>query len=263
MSENPPAGRAGKTGKPASRTGRYLKYAIGEIILVMVGILLALQINNWNEGKKIAQLKQKLYVELRASIMTDTVSYNNSIKHYKSAYSNAELLKAKIASDAPYSSELDSSFALIERIQPNESDYIILRRISDVGIEIIDDAELKNEFIHYYEDSKNFVKFGGKARELLQEIYPKYFISHDVYISATPEDFEQLKKANDFKVALDYCFQSAKNLIERTTHRKILAANILTMLENQITIPKDQLNDMPYIRTMGNDSLNSIKVNDD
>ena len=30
-------------------TGNYLKYAIGEILLVMVGIILALQVNNWNE----------------------------------------------------------------------------------------------------------------------------------------------------------------------------------------------------------------------
>ena len=41
-----------KTGKPASRTGRYFKYAIGEIILVVIGILIALQINNWNENRK-------------------------------------------------------------------------------------------------------------------------------------------------------------------------------------------------------------------
>ena len=35
-----------------NKTGKYLKYAIGEIVLVMVGILLALQVNNWNEQKK-------------------------------------------------------------------------------------------------------------------------------------------------------------------------------------------------------------------
>ena len=34
-----------------NKTGKYLKYAIGEIVLVMIGILLALQINNWNEAR--------------------------------------------------------------------------------------------------------------------------------------------------------------------------------------------------------------------
>ena len=34
-----------------NKTGKYLKYAIGEIILVMIGILLALQVNNWNQNR--------------------------------------------------------------------------------------------------------------------------------------------------------------------------------------------------------------------
>ena len=34
------------------KTGKYFRYAIGEILLVMVGILLALQVNNWNEERK-------------------------------------------------------------------------------------------------------------------------------------------------------------------------------------------------------------------
>ena len=35
-----------------NKTGKYLKYAIGEIVLVVIGILIALQINNWNERVK-------------------------------------------------------------------------------------------------------------------------------------------------------------------------------------------------------------------
>jgi hypothetical protein len=35
-----------------NKTGKYLKYAIGEIILVIIGILIAIQMNTWNEGNK-------------------------------------------------------------------------------------------------------------------------------------------------------------------------------------------------------------------
>ena len=35
-----------------NKTGKYFKYAIGEIALVVIGILIALQINNWNEARK-------------------------------------------------------------------------------------------------------------------------------------------------------------------------------------------------------------------
>lgn len=34
-----------------NKTGKYFKYAIGEIVLVVIGILIALQINNWNQGR--------------------------------------------------------------------------------------------------------------------------------------------------------------------------------------------------------------------
>ena len=45
-----------------NKVGRYMRYAIGEIVLVVIGILIALQINNWNEKHKLNKEK-KLYIE--------------------------------------------------------------------------------------------------------------------------------------------------------------------------------------------------------
>ena len=45
-----------------NKTGKYFKYAIGEIVLVMIGILLALQVNNWNEARK-NRLLELIYLE--------------------------------------------------------------------------------------------------------------------------------------------------------------------------------------------------------
>lgn len=46
------------------KTRTYLKYAVGEMLLVVVGILIALQINNWNEERKIKDTSEKLFTEL-------------------------------------------------------------------------------------------------------------------------------------------------------------------------------------------------------
>ena len=48
-----------------NRIGKYIKYALGEIILVVIGILIALSINNWNESRKSAQFEQDVLVDLK------------------------------------------------------------------------------------------------------------------------------------------------------------------------------------------------------
>ncbi|WP_179345369.1 DUF6090 family protein [Winogradskyella ursingii] len=54
-----------------NKTGKYLKYGLGEIILVVMGILIALQINNWNEEKKSNKQIQSLLNNLVKSIEED------------------------------------------------------------------------------------------------------------------------------------------------------------------------------------------------
>jgi hypothetical protein len=61
-----------------NKTGKYLKYAIGEIVLVVIGILIALQINNWNEERKEGLIEQnylkRLLVDLENDYKTLTFS---------------------------------------------------------------------------------------------------------------------------------------------------------------------------------------------
>ncbi|MCB0425668.1 MAG: hypothetical protein KDD13_13615, partial [Mangrovimonas sp.] len=52
-------------------TGRYLKYAFGEIILVVIGILIALQINNWNEAQKMKQWEHRFLTDLKSELKTN------------------------------------------------------------------------------------------------------------------------------------------------------------------------------------------------
>ena len=72
-----------KTGKPALPVGRYLKYAIGEIVLVVIGILIALSINNWNEQRKDRINERELYNRIVMDLQADENRINEYIKYYK------------------------------------------------------------------------------------------------------------------------------------------------------------------------------------
>ena len=63
-----------------NKTSRYLKYAIGEIILVVIGILIALQINNWNEDRKSVRLAESYIKDIRQDLISDTIMFNTALK---------------------------------------------------------------------------------------------------------------------------------------------------------------------------------------
>ena len=67
---------ANKPIKPAWLVGRYMRYAIGEIVLVVVGILIALSINNWNEKLKNNKLKEFYMKSLVEDLTRDTLDIN-------------------------------------------------------------------------------------------------------------------------------------------------------------------------------------------
>ena len=75
MSEN-------KTGKPALPAGRYFKYAVGEIILVVIGILIALQINNWNENRKDIAVGKQYLKGIKDDLQKDLVLADTILKIY-------------------------------------------------------------------------------------------------------------------------------------------------------------------------------------
>ncbi|REG87831.1 DUF6090 family protein [Winogradskyella sediminis] len=53
------------------KTRKYFKYAIGEIVLVVIGILIALQINNWNENRKSDNILKNYYNQILKDLAKD------------------------------------------------------------------------------------------------------------------------------------------------------------------------------------------------
>ncbi|MDT0558795.1 DUF6090 family protein [Ichthyenterobacterium sp. W332] len=79
-----------------NKTGKYFKYAIGEIVLVVIGILIALQINTWNQNRQNRSQEQQILVQLlneytnnlfqlnqKISIRNATVSSSFKLLNYK------------------------------------------------------------------------------------------------------------------------------------------------------------------------------------
>ena len=75
-----------------NKFSKYLLYAIGEIVLVVIGILIALQINNWNEARKLQQEEHKLLQSLKKEIENNLIILNDDITDNKKILANSTKL---------------------------------------------------------------------------------------------------------------------------------------------------------------------------
>ncbi len=75
-----------------NKTSKYLKYAIGEIVLVMIGILLALQVNNWNEERKNNVSQSIIIKNLHNEFSENLIILNTSISRIDKVIKGFETL---------------------------------------------------------------------------------------------------------------------------------------------------------------------------
>ncbi|MGC6431500.1 MAG: DUF6090 family protein [Jejuia sp.] len=78
----------------------YFKYAIGEIILVVIGILIALQINNWNENRKLNNAIDQTFKTIENDLVIDTTYAASIIEFYeKNQLNSQKIIKGEITED--------------------------------------------------------------------------------------------------------------------------------------------------------------------
>jgi hypothetical protein len=83
-----------------NKTGKYFKYAIGEIVLVVIGILIALQINNWNEERKDRLKLLSIYSLIYNDIEDDIKELQGNVEFYnKKKYVFEKVINDSITPD--------------------------------------------------------------------------------------------------------------------------------------------------------------------
>ena len=132
---------------------RYLLYAIGEIALVVIGILIALQINNWNENKKTEAEVKDLLLALKDDLIQDILLIKEKQPFIIDQYELNESLRARVASTE---ANLDTLVQIMRfEFNPNWSEQInyntnAFNSLNQTGlIENLPDS-LKTEIKNFY-----------------------------------------------------------------------------------------------------------------
>lgn len=228
-----------------NKTGKYLKYAIGEIVLVVIGILIALQINNWN-NKRLANNQMNAFLfGLIDDLKSDISQFDQRIEFFnKMAEEKENILKL-----SNYESiDTDSLFLAI---RPRLSNYVInattFNKIKNSGItQISKNDSLSEKIYNYYTvkstylnefmnwdfvgstEASNYYYFGYNQFELNLK---GYNLENEEQILNFQD--ESVRKANLIKLLSE---PAGRNHFKLDYARKKIIAERLETLKNLATV---------------------------
>lgn len=185
-----------------NKTGKYLKYAVGEIILVVIGILIALSINNWNEEKKGKEELNQYLSSLKENIKEDIQVLDSLINRREIIIDQSKreqlnfLNKTFNFDDTRYALTSYVDFYL----QPNTSAYDALKSSPYLGK--INGTNLNNLIIDYYAKTYQIKEAEKSFNEFLENLEAKQAYDIDrtlvmAYIFMDPEKLKNTKTTQE------------------------------------------------------------------
>lgn len=139
-----------------NRVTRYLVYAIGEIFLVTIGILIALQVNNWNEGRKENNFLSLVYEQIQKELQTDTLNVRLSIEDFEERNERLEEIVHRTIPVSYYDTLNEANYHYCEKCQSDISNFEPFQNL-DKGYQLLKSISTnsgqKNDSLIFYIDS--------------------------------------------------------------------------------------------------------------
>ena len=201
-----------------NKFGKYLTYAIGEIILVVIGILIALSINNWNENRKESNLELEILSGLYNDIANNKIKIDNMISRDSIIVTgNQHILSLLKDDNSTFNDSLQFSFGNINRYDVFFPQQMAYETLKSKGLYTIKNDSLRTQIIELY-DETYFIN--SHIRDLKSEIYTntnsilnkRLFTTKDIN-HKIPNNYNDLKLDSEFLNTLSHITAENKNFL--------------------------------------------------
>ena len=186
---------------------KYLLYAIGEILLVMFGILLALQVNNWNESRKNKIKEKEILEDLHKNIVLNNELMIYNLSFLDNLDASSDILLKVLENNQPYSDTLNIHFSNAKKhgflnFMLSRSGFEVYR---NTGFEIIQNKQLKEEIIDLFEVTYSKLErvhsYLESESKLTRELVYNYYFMVDKG-SMYPFNYDRFLKEKKYKSLL-------------------------------------------------------------
>jgi hypothetical protein len=182
---------------------KYLLYATSEIILVVIGILIAIQIDNWNDERKLEKLELALLSEMIQNLQRDINHMKTNIFIYDRAINSSATVLAVFENQLSDQDSLNKHYGRVfvaPKFLPTESAY---RSINDEGIRIIKNDSLRDKIVALYDEHYTFLtaladEEWSRMFQDSHDVYRKYFTKFDLYEDLVPVKYKDLRQNKEY-----------------------------------------------------------------
>jgi hypothetical protein len=219
-----------------NQSSKYFKYAVGEIILVVIGILIALQINNWNTQKNTSNTELEILDLMQKNLNADLEDMKGNLDFYKIRQRATIIVLKKLNDPAFENDSLPYSYANLG-LHP----YFIeitsaYENLKSIGFEIIKNDRLKENIMHIYSNRYQWIEnlendHSNFYKTKLESLLIENFIHESLTDNAKPINIKELQNNHVFKETLKYSLGWLTYIIERY---KVMIIDV-GLLKEQIT----------------------------
>ena len=174
---------------------RYLIYAIGEILLVVIGILIALQINNWNEVRKESGKSHEIMQEIKENLEYNNARFKQEIKEEEAVVHSIDIVQDNLKMNKGYHDSLDFHFLNVAYWPGSVKKSSVYEALKSQGVDIIKSAGLRKAIIDLYEGKYQEIAEVGRTSEdnVSKTMWPMFTALFETQPSVPNQAFESLK----------------------------------------------------------------------
>ena len=182
---------------------RYLLHGVGEIILIVIGLLIALSLNDMVENRKLKSKERIFLADFRHALqleLKDIESNREAIEEWSTSF---PVIDSFLNSESPYVDSMDRHFS-------NVANFVFListsrpkfEELKSVGFDLIHDPEIRKLLVAYFElHIPYIIEFESQAKAIREDLR-RYYLDHFqgwAFSGAHPDDIEALRKDNRFR----------------------------------------------------------------
>lgn len=223
-----------------NKFSKYLLYAIGEIVLVVIGILIALSINNWNEETKLRSQEIHILKELRDDLKQSTSDIQGDSIYFQEVKKSNQIIIEHIEAKLPYHDSLNIHFSKLVPFATFSINKTTYENLKNTGFSIISNDSLKKAVSKLYTSDFNLYKelekramiehYENYAKPMIMTHFKSFFKNQSVQ----PKDYQDFAENEGNTQIMGFTIFMCTNMIGYQGYLISTIENLVYKIDKEI-----------------------------